>query len=128
MKKLFPTACKFFDQNIKLEEIGQNYTHEGLIGYSNSILDFFLARSKEFRLHAILHNSAGAVKATTNNGPGYCYMLPQMPSSCLLGHIPGLFFFIFKKILSSTYFPNVRVLKIFQKNSRGKNATRCTRF
>ena len=97
-KNCFLAACKSWDQNINLEEIDQNFPHGGLIGYGNSILDFFLARSKVFRLHAILHNSAGAVKATTNQGPGYCYMLPQFPSSCLLGHITGLVFCVFIKI------------------------------
>ena len=82
-KNCFLAACKIWDQNINLEEIYQNFPHGGFIGYGNSIMDFFLARSKVFRLHAILHDSAGAVKATTNQGPGYCYMLPQFPSSCL---------------------------------------------
>ena len=91
-------ACKIWDQNIHLEKIDQNFPHGGLIGYGNSILDFFLARSKVFRLHAILHDSAGAVKATTNHEPCYCYLLPQIPSSCLLGHITGLFFCIFIKV------------------------------
>ena len=97
-KNCFLAACKIWDQNINLEEIDQNFPHGGLIGYGNSILDFFLARSKVFRLHAILHDSAGAFKATTNQGPGYCYKLPQFPSSCLLGHITGLFFCVFIKI------------------------------
>ena len=97
-KNCFLAACKIWDQNINLEEIDQNFPHGGL-GYGNSILDFFLARSKVFRLHAILHDSAGAVKATTNQGPGFCYMLPQFPSSCLLGHITGLFFCVFIKFV-----------------------------
>ena len=83
-KNCFLTACKIWDQNINLEEIDRNFPHGGLIGYGNSIMDCFLARSKVFRLHAFLHDSAGAVKATTNQGPGYCCMLPQIPSSCLL--------------------------------------------
>ena len=95
-KDCFLAACKIWDQNINLEEIDQNFPHGGLIGYGNSILDFFLARSKVFRLHAILHDSAGAVKATTNHGWCDFYMLPQIPS--LLGHITGLFFCIFIKI------------------------------
>ena len=64
-KNCFLAACKIWDQNINLEEIDQNFPHGGLIGYGNSILDFFLARSKVFRLHAILPDSAGAVKGTT---------------------------------------------------------------
>ena len=89
---------KFGIKTLIWRKLTKTSPHGGLIGYGNSILDFFLARSKVFRLHAILRDSAGAVKATTNQGPGYCYMLPQFPSSCLLGHITGLFFCIFIKI------------------------------
>ena len=71
-KNCFLAACKIWDENINLEEINQKFPHGGLIGYGNSFLDFFFARLKVFRLHAILHDSAGAVKAPTNKGPGYC--------------------------------------------------------
>ena len=57
----------------------------------------FLAWSKVFRLHANLHKSSGTVKTTTNHGTGYCCILPQTPSSCLLGHITGLFCWISTK-------------------------------
>ena len=73
-KSCFLCACKILDQNISLEEIDQNFPHGGLNGYGDSILDFFLTRLKVFPLHAILHDSAGAVKATTNKGTVYCYM------------------------------------------------------
>ena len=88
-KNCFLAACKIWDRNVDLDEIDQKFPHGRRIGYGKSLLDFFLAGSKIFRLHAILHDSAGAVKTTTYEGPGYCYMLPQLPRSCLLGHIPG---------------------------------------
>ena len=74
----------------------------------------FLARSKVFRFHAILHDSAGAVKATTNQRPGYCYMLPQIPSSCLFLGSPywSVLLYLYKN-LSSTYFQNASLLIIF---------------
>ena len=97
-KNCFLAACKIWDRNVDLDEIDQKFPHGGRIRYGNSLLDFFLARSKIFRLHAISHDSAGAVKTTTDEGPGYCYMLPQLPSSCLLGHITGLFFFLYIKV------------------------------
>ena len=97
-KNCFLAACKTWDRNVDLDEIDQKFPHGGKIGYGNSLLDFFLARSKNFRLHATLHNSAGAVKTTTDEGPGYCYMHPQLPSSCLLGHITGLFFCLYIKV------------------------------
>ena len=97
-KNSFLAVCKVWKQNINLEENDQIFPHGGPIGYGNSLLEIFLARSKVFRLHSFLHNSAGAVKATTTHGPAYCYMLPQFPSPCLLGHFTGLFFCIFIKI------------------------------
>ena len=96
-KNCFLAACKIWDENINLEEINQKFPHGGLIGYGNSFLDFFFDRLKVFRLHAILHDSAGAVKATTSKGPGYCYMLPNFPSSCFLRHLTGLIFWVFIK-------------------------------
>ena len=65
-KNCFLAACKLWDENIKLVAINHKFPNGGLIGYGNSFLDFFFARLKVFRLYAILHDSAGAVKATTN--------------------------------------------------------------
>ena len=79
-KTVFFAACEIWDENINFEEINQKFPQGGLICYGNSFLDFFFARLKVFRLHAILHDSAGAAKATTNKGPGYCYMLTNVPS------------------------------------------------
>ena len=58
----------------------------GLNGYGNSYLDSVFRYSKVFRLHAILHDAAAAVRAHSNKGPGYCYMIGRGPNSCLLGH------------------------------------------
>ena len=46
--------------------------------------------SKVFRLHAILHVAAGAVRLQTGKGPGYCYMISRGPTSCLLGQVTEL--------------------------------------
>ena len=62
------------------------------------------AKSKIFRLHAILHDSAGSVKSTTTKGPGYCYVAPSLPSSCFLGHVTGLVFCLFVKIFASSVY------------------------
>ena len=64
-------------------------------------MDYFFANFKLFRLHAILHNSAGSVKSTTQKGPGYCYVAPSFPSSCFLGHVTGLLFCLYVKIFAS---------------------------
>ena len=49
---------------------------------------------KVFRLHAILHDTAGEVRAHIGKSPGYCYMIRRGPNSCLLGHVTRLLFCI----------------------------------
>ena len=70
----------------------QKFPFGGLIGYGNSCKDYFFAKTKSFRLHAILHDSAGSVKSTTKKEPGYCYVAPSLPSSSFLDHVTGFFF------------------------------------
>ena len=60
----FLAASKIWDEKINLEEINQKFPHGGVIGYG--ILEFFFARFKVFRLHALLYDSAGAVITITN--------------------------------------------------------------
>ena len=50
---------------------------------------------KVFRLHAILHDAAGAVRAHSGKGPGYCNLIGRGPNSCLLGHVSGLLFCLY---------------------------------
>ena len=45
---------------------------------------------KVFRLHAILYNAAGPVRAHIGKGAGYCYMIGCGPNSCLFGDPTGL--------------------------------------
>ena len=47
---------------------------------------------KVFRLHARLHDAAGAVWALSGKGLGYYYMIGRGPNSCLLGHLTGFLF------------------------------------
>ena len=81
----------------------QNFTFGGLIGYGNSCIDSVFRYSKVSRLHAILHDAAGAVRARSNKAPGYCYMIGRGPKSCLLGHVTGLLFCLYVK----TFLPSV---------------------
>ena len=103
-KNLFLCTCIFLDPDINLKEMDQKFPFDGLIGYGNSCMDYFFANSKIFRLHEILHDSAGSVKSTTNKGPGYCYVAPSLPSSCFLGHVTGLFFCLYIKIFASSVY------------------------
>ena len=81
-------------------------------------MDYFFGNSKNFRLHAVLHDAAGSVNSTTYKGSGYCYFLPRFPSSCFLGHVIGLFFCLYVVYISICIVRSLIILsKIFSKNS-----------
>ena len=103
-KNLFLCTCIVLDPDINLKEMDQKFPFGGLIGYGNSCMDYFFAKSKIFRLHAILHDSAGSVKSTTTKGPGFCYVAPSLPSSCFLGHVTGLFFCLYVHVFASSVY------------------------
>ena len=84
-KNLFLSVCHCLDENISLHEMDLE-----LICYGDSHLDKIFRFSKVFRLHAILHDAAGAVYLYNGKGLGYCFMIGRGPSSCLLGHVTGL--------------------------------------
>ena len=110
-KNLFLAACHCFDPKICLQDMNDLYPHGGLIGYGNSRLDKVFRYSKVFRLHAILHDAAGAVYTERGKGPGYCYMIGRGPNSCLLGHVTGLLFCLYRKNFSTLHFQFNRLLK-----------------
>ena len=85
----------------------QNYKFSGTIGYGNSYLELLFRHFKKFRLHAILHDAAGAVRAHSGKGPGYCYMIGRGPNSCLLGHVTGILFCLYVKIFLPSTFNSV---------------------
>ena len=61
-KNLFLSACFCWDSGLSLREMDRKFKFGGLIGYGNSYLDSVFRYSKVFRLHAILHDAAGAVQ------------------------------------------------------------------
>ena len=61
-KKLFLSACFCWDSRLSLHEMDQKLKFGGLIGYGNSYLDSVFRYSKVFKLHAKLHDAAGAVR------------------------------------------------------------------
>ena len=103
-KNLFLFTCIVLDPDINLKEMDQKFPFGGLIRYGNSCMEYFFANSEIFRLHAILHDSAGSVKSSTKKGPEYCYVAPKLPSSCFLGHVTGLFFCLYVKIFASSVY------------------------
>ena len=103
-KNLFLSACFCWDSRLSLREMDQNFKFGGTIGYGDSYLDSVFRYSKVFRLHAILHDAAGAVRVHSGKGPGYCYMIGRRPNSCLLGHVTGLLYCLFVKIFLPSIF------------------------
>ena len=106
-KNLFLSACFCWESGLSLREMDQKFKFGGLIGYGNSCLDSVFRYSKVFRLHAILHDAAGAVRAHSGKGPGYCYMIGRGPNSCLLGHVTRLLFCLYVKFSLPSIFNSV---------------------
>ena len=105
-KNLILSARFCWDSGLSLCEMDQKFKFGGLIGYGNSYLDSVFRYSKVFRLHAKLHDAAGAVRAHSNKGPGYCY-IGRGPNSCLLGQVTGLLFCLYVKISLPSIFNSV---------------------
>ena len=106
-KNLFLSACFCWDSRLSLREMDQKFKFGGTIGYGDSCLEFLNRHFKVIRLHAILHDAAGAVRAHSGRGPGYCYMIGRGPNSCLLGHVTGLLFCLYVKIFLHSIFNSV---------------------
>ena len=106
-KKLFLSTCFCSDSRLSLSEMDQKFEFGGTLGYGISYLEFLFRHFKVFRLHAILHDAAGAVQAHSGKGLGYCYMMGRRPSSCLLGHVTGLLFCLYVKIILPSIFNSV---------------------
>ena len=106
-KNLFLSACFCWDSRLSLREMDQKFKFVGTIGYGNLYLEFLFRHFKVFRLHAILHDAAGAVRAHIGKGSGYCYMIGRGPKSCLLAHVTGLLFFLYVKLFLPSIFHSV---------------------
>ena len=74
-KSLFLSARSCWDFNLSLRETDQKFNFEGTIGYGDSYLEILFRPFKVFRLHATLHDAAGAVRSHSGKGPGYCYII-----------------------------------------------------
>ena len=73
-ENLFLSLCFCRDSRLSLHEKNQKLKLGGAIGYWDSYLEFFFRHFKVSRIHAILHDAAGAVRAHSDKGLGYCYM------------------------------------------------------
>ena len=106
-KNLFLSACFCWDSSLSLREMDQKFKFGGTTGYVKSYLELLFRHFKIFRLHAILHDAAGAVRAHSGKGLGYCYMIGRGRNSCLLGHVTGLLFCFYVKIFLPSIFNSV---------------------
>ena len=106
-KNLFLSACFCWDSRLSLHEIDKKIEFVGLQGYGNAYLDSVFRYSKVFRLHAILHDAAGAVRSHSGKGLGYCYMIGREPNSCLLAHVKMLLFRLYVKLFLPSIFNSV---------------------
>ena len=70
-KNLFLSACFCWDSRLSLREMDQKLKIGGTIGYGDSYLEYLFRHFKVCRLHAILHDAAGTVRAYSCKGPGY---------------------------------------------------------
>ena len=69
-KNLFRSACFCWDSRFCLREKDQKFKFGGTIDYGDSYLEFLFRHFKIFRLHLLLHDAAGAVRAHSGKGPG----------------------------------------------------------
>ena len=106
-KNLFLSASFCVNSRLSLREMDQKINFGGAIGYGDSYFEYLFRHFKVFRLHAILHDAAGAVRAHSGKGPGYCYMIGREPKSCLLGYVTGLLFCFHVKFFLPSIFNSV---------------------
>ena len=108
-KNLFLSACFCWNSRHSLREMDQKFPFGGIkiIGYANSSLDSVFRCSKVFRLRAILHDAAGAVRALSGKGLGYCNIIGRVPNFCLLGQVTGQLFCLYVKIFLPSIFNSV---------------------
>ena len=106
-KNLFPSACFCWDSRLSLREMDQKFKFGGTIGYGDSHMEFLFRHFKVFRLHAVLEDAAGAVRAHSGKGPSYRYMIGGGPNSCLFGHVPGLLLCLYVKLFLPSIFNSV---------------------
>ena len=81
----------------------QKWKFGGAIGYGDSNLEKIFCRSKVIKLHAVLFDAVGAVRAHSGKGPVYTYMIGRRPNSCLLLHVTRLLFCLY--VLPSFFNP-----------------------
>ena len=106
----FVPACEYFSglNNFDYEIALKLRPYGGIIGIDNSSWDKYLKRFKMLRLHAILHDAAGFTYEFYELGPGYSYMLPCKINSCFSGHVTGILFCLYIKLIKWRLFQSLQ--------------------
>ena len=106
-KNLFLSAGFCWDSRLSISEMDQKIKFGGTIGYSDSKLEFLIGHFKVFRLHVILHDATGAVRAYCGKSLSYFYMIGRGANSCLLGQVTGLLCCFYVKLLLPSFLSSV---------------------
>ena len=62
-KNLFFSACFCWETTISLREMDQKFKFGGIFGLDESYLEIYFNHFKLIKLHALLHDAAGEVRA-----------------------------------------------------------------
>ena len=103
-KNAFLAVCMFIEPNSDLQVINKLAPHGGLIGPGDSRLHKYLKRFKILRTHAAFHDAFGFMKEQYATGPGYVYIVSNIPSHFLFGHVTGVLFWTIFKLVFRSYF------------------------
>ena len=103
-ENFFLSECFCRDSILLLREIDQNIIFGGKIGYDDSHLEFYFRNFEVIKLHAILFVAAGAVRAHSGKGPGYCYLIARGSNSCLFGQVTRLLLSLYVKLFEPSLF------------------------
>ena len=79
-KNQFLSSCRCWDSRLSLCEVNQKPKVGAVIGCGDSYLEFLFCHFRIFRLHAKLHDAAGAVHAGSGKRSGDCYMIGRLPN------------------------------------------------
>ena len=119
-KNLFLSASFRSGSRVSSREMQQKVNFGGPISYGNWYLEFLFRPIKFFRLHTKLYDAAGAVRAHSGKSLGYWNIIGRGPNSCLLGHVTGLLFCLYVKLILPCVFNFSKFLN--------KYVLHCTRY
>ena len=102
-KNAFLAVCMFIEPNSDLQ-VNILAPHVGLIGPGDSRLHKYLKHLKILRTHAAFQDAFGFMKEKYATGPGYVYIVSNIPSPFLCGHVTGVLFWTIFKLVVRSYF------------------------